>query len=258
MLLFRILFAKCRKICVAANWSYAFFVRSFGYALFYSRKDIDRKKLFCILTCICVLVALCVMTASAKTYSGTCGTNVTWSLDTSTGLLEISGSGDMADYSFSSAPWHSYCGRIKTVTIGDSVTSIGEYAFYDCSSLESITIPDSVTSIGISAFYECSGLTSITIPDSVTSIGDRAFHSCCSLTSITVDNNNTAYSSDEYGVLFNKDKTMLIQYPKGNTRSAYTIPDSVTSIGARAFYECSGLTSITIPDSVTSSGEDAF
>ena len=139
--------------------------------------------------------------------------------------------------------------------IPDSVTSIGDRAFYKCSSLTSIIIPDSVTSIGDHAFHNCSGLTSITIPDSVTSIGDHAFYNC--LTSITVSENNKYFSSLN-GVLFNKDKTELITYPIGNERTEYTIPDSVTSIGNFIFYNCSSLTSITIPDSVTSIGNFAF
>ena len=139
--------------------------------------------------------------------------------------------------------------------IPDSVTFIGDRAFYKCSSLTSIIIPDSVTSIGDHAFHNCSGLTSITIPDSVTSIGDHAFYNC--LTSITVSENNKYFSSLN-GVLFNKDKTELITYPIGNERTEYTIPDSVTSIGNFIFYNCSSLTSITIPDSVASIGNSAF
>ena len=135
------------------------------------------------------------------------------------------------------------------------VTSIGEYAFWDCKSLTSVTIPNSATSIGEAAFANCSGLTSITIPSSVTNIGISTFGGCKGLTSIKVDNSNAVYSS-ENGVLFNKAKNTLIQYPKGKSGS-YTIPNNVNSIGNSAFNSCR-LTSITIPNSVTSIGEGAF
>ena len=141
--------------------------------------------------------------------------------------------------------------------IPNSVTSIGDWAFYECSSLKNITIPNSVTSIGSDAFYNCSSLTSITIPESVTSIGDNAFWGCSSLKSINVSENNKNYCSVD-GVLINKDKTRLIQYPIKKEGTSYKIPNSVTSIGDWAFYECSSLKNITIPNSVTSIGSDAF
>ena len=154
--------------------------------------------------------------------------------------------------------WAFYdCRSLTSVTIGDSVTSIGGGTFVRCTSLTSITIPDRVTSIGGNAFRDCNSLTSITIPDSVTSIGGNAFFLCSSLTSINVGAGNLNYT-DVNGVLFNKGKTVLLTYPEGKTGATYTIPDSVTSIGELAFYDCLSLTSITIPDGVTSIGERAF
>ncbi len=148
------------------------------------------------------------------------------------------------------------CSGLTSITIGDSVTSIGEDAFSNCTGLTSITIPNSVTSIGECAFSSCTGLTSITIGDSVTSIGEDAFYDCTGLTNINVDADNPNYCS-ENGVLYNKAKTTLIRYPGGKTGS-FTIPNSVTSIGNSAFDGCTGLTSVTIPDSVTSIGDYAF
>ena len=330
-----------------------------------------KKKILSLAVVMAMLLSFMPVIAQAAT-SGTCGANLTWTLDDN-GTLTISGTGNMTDWSSPSyVPWYSsrdsikdviignsvtsigkyafaYCSSLKSVTIGnsvtsigygafaycsslksvvipdsvesigegafyecsslesvtignsvtsiggkafyncsslgsgvipDSVTSIGEWAFGDCSSLTSVVIPDSVTSIGYAAFYECSSLGSVVIPDSiesigewafaycsslervvipdrVTSIGTGAFYDCSSLESISVDINNQYYSS-ENGILFNKDKTTLIQYAIGKTDTQYTIPDSVTSIGDGAFSDCSSLESVTIGNSVESIGDCAF
>ena len=143
------------------------------------------------------------------------------------------------------------CTGLTEITIPNSVTSIDNSAFSNCTELTSITIPNSVTSIEEYAFSDCTGLTEITIPDSVTSISGSAFWGCTGLTAINADVNSNHYSSID-GVLFSKDKSCLISYPIGKSNKKYTIPDSVTSIGKDAFYGCTGLIEITIPDSVTS------
>ena len=193
---------------------------------------------------LCAILALCI-TANAEVYSGYCGgdgdgTNLTWTLDTSTGVLEIDGAGIMDSYEFDyvmylfyEPPWYSYKSSVKSVTLGDDVTSIGECAFYNCSSLTNLNISNAA------------------------SIGYDALSGCYSIKSITANDTNTKYSSDEYGVLFDKNKTTLIQYPVGNSRSSYSVPATVTSIGKYAFEYCDALTSVYMP-SVTSIGWSAF
>jgi len=148
------------------------------------------------------------------------------------------------------------CEGLKSITIANSVTSIGDFAFSSCDGLTSIAIPDSVKSIGHSAFEHCYALKNIDISESVKSIGDETFSDCRKLTSINVSNANKFYSS-ENGVLFNKSKTELIRYPSNKTDSSYTVPNSVISIGKGAFDSC-GLANIIIPDSVASIGARAF
>ena len=128
--------------------------------------------------------------------SGSCGGNVTYTFNSSTGVLTIKGKGNMKDYhegaddASSDSPF--YYSHIKTVIISSGVTSIGSYAFYDCDGLTSITIPSSVTSIGDHAFDDCGGLTSITIPNGVKSIGDFAFSGCFGLTRIKIPDSITS------------------------------------------------------------------
>ncbi len=250
----------------------------------------NAKRMLSILFAVALLITalpMSVFTVSAESYNGTCGDNLTWTFDEASGELVIEGTGEMKDYGYECdygkcySPWYSLVSSIKSVVIGNGVTSIGDWAFYECNSLTSITLPDSVTSIGEDAFYECNSLTRITIPtsvttidsgafgscnsltsimipDSVTSIGDYAFVYCTSLKSIEVNNSNQHYSSDSFGVLYNKDKTKLIQYPIGNERTVFAIPDGVTSIEDYAFSGCYNLTGVTIPDGVISIGYGAF
>ena len=179
------------------------------------------------------IVSVVDFSAFADVKTGKCGDNVTYSLDTETGVLTISGTGKMTAFSRFDSPFY-YNSSVKTVIIENGVTSIGDYAFEGCTRL-----------------------TSITIPDSVTSIGSNVILGCTSLTSIEVSYDNENYSSVN-GVLFNKDKSELITYPAGKTDCEYAIPNSVISIGDSAFENCGSLTSVTIPDSVISIGNSAF
>ncbi|MBR2381800.1 MAG: leucine-rich repeat domain-containing protein [Clostridia bacterium] len=167
----------------------------------------------------------------------------------------------VGDYTFSG------CTSLTSVTIPDSVTSIGSSAFYSCTSLTSVTIPDSVTSIGNDAFRNCTSLTSITIPDSVTGIDNYAFQGCSSLASITIPDSVTSIGIGAFSgctglksITISASLISISDYTfSGCTLLAsVTIPDSVKSIGIGAFSSCTWLRSIIIPDSVTSIGESAF
>lgn len=203
----------------------------------------------------------------------------------------------IGDYAFE------FCDLLKEINFGNSVTRIGSDAFYECTALTSVVIPDSVTTIDSSfnfcenlktvsfgkglksieslAFQHCA-LEYLSLPASVENIDEFAFAHCYNLINISVEENNQYYSSDEYGALFNKDKTKLIKYPVGNRREHYVIPEGVVSIEREAFQgsggissiiiggganpdidveefeECSVLKEIVMPNSVKSIGESAF
>ena len=159
------------------------------------------------------------------------------------------------------------CTGLTSITIPESVTSIGNNAFAICTGLTSITIPESVTSIGDYAFEGCRGLTSITIPESVTSIGDGAFFCCSSLISITIPESVNYIGSN----IFSGCNRLQVPSIKKNIKrikkyafayrtniTSITIPEGVTSIGACAFRECSSLTSITLPENLKVIGWSAF
>jgi hypothetical protein len=203
--------------------------------------------------------------------------------------LTLTGTGSIPDRAFASTDREidskNYdCAKITRVTIGNGITGIGQYAFSGCSGLTSIDIVNGITSIGQYAFSNCANLEKITvapgnstyssvdgilynkaqsqmylvpqklsgsvnIPSGITSIGERAFSNRTKLTHINVASANSKYSSLN-GVLFDKEKKLLIQYPAGRTDS-YTIPSTVETIGEYAFEGCAKLTSVTIPNSYT-------
>ena len=240
--------------------------------------------------------------------SGKCGENLTWSVDAEN-VLTISGTGAMWDYEevvdaqggHTSAPWYAYsptelvleegityigefafyrCGFTGGLTLPESLTSIGIYAFSQCYGFTgslvlpenltsiggsafllcrgfagSLTLPQNLTSIEWGAFLGCSGLTSVTIPKSVKEIAGGAFSNCSNLSSIIVDGNTNYDSVDN--VLFNKDHTTLLSYPAGKKDTSYVVPESVKSIGVCAFVGAD-LSSLTLPQDLTSIGWGAF
>ncbi len=222
---------------------------------------------------------------------GQCGENVFWKLDDQ-GKLTVFGEGKMAFYFAVDGPdseelyakyypnwnWRVYCDQIVEVEIQNGVTSIAEDAFYqfeklqkvtlpdtleeiegaafhDCCLLKSIDIPDSVKVIGQHAFANCHGLTDVSIPSGVQSIGDGAFESCTGLNAITVAADNKYYTS-ENGILFNKEKTVLIQCPA--TKVSVVIPPDVTAIGYAAFSGSRDLKRVSMPKNLTIIGGAAF
>ena len=156
-----------------------------------------------------------------------CGVNCKWIFDEKTRTLFIKGEGAMKNYDFdeeqdkSSVPWNPFNEEIKHVVIDQRITTIGNYAFCNCTSLSSITIPDIVTTIESGAFFKCTSLKTITLPESVTIIGDKAFENCTSMTSLT-------------------------------------LPENLKVIGSRAFYGCSQMKLLTLPNGELSVGESAF
>ena len=148
------------------------------------------------------------------------------------------------------------CENLETVVLGDGIKKISNSLFNGCASLSDINIPASVTEIDGSAFEGCASLASIDIPANVTNIVEYAFYGCKNLASINVDDKNTTYASVD-GVLYNKEKTILIQAP-GKLQGKFTIPSGVTNIASGAFGSCEGLTGLEIPASVTSISEYAF
>ena len=302
----------------------------------------DMKK-----TALLLVLALLVMlvTPSAQAASNKCGDNITWSYNSNTKTLTITGSGRMYDYAYGKNPWYSKRASIEkvvvtgdityigghafhnmhgTYSLPDTVLRIGEYAFSynDMTSLhmpsrleeigrcafqgvcylESITIPSRVhtiesdafqhcfvpvitlnaelKTIGREAFYNASYVTELNLPEGLENIGDCAFAYCARLTEITIPGSVTTFNYNAFarcpalqaiyvgegstilssrdGVLFDKDGTMLMQYPAGRAAESYTVPSSVTQIRGNAFQKCANLQSATIPGSVSALPANAF
>lgn len=180
--------------------------------------------------------------AAALADSGTCGDNVSWTFDSTTGVLTISGSGAMTDYTNYESPFYQNS-AITKIIIGDGVTSIGNAAFLSCDFLTEVKMPDSLTRIGSFAFQKCGSLTNVEIPSGVTSIGKQAFQSS-GLQSIAIP--------------FGVERIEGSTFSSCRNLESVQIPSSVTSIEGKAFMSCSSLTDVEIPSSVTSIGQQTF
>lgn len=218
-----------------------------------------------LLLCVAIATIMCALCFSlnAVNYSGKCGgegdgSNITWSFDTDTGLLKFEGTGKMANYGPDGAfpsPWYfNYTNNIRSVEIGEGITSIGSCAFYRCVNLASTVIPEGVTTLGDSAFSACRSLKEIYIPSTVEKIGTRTFSWFVGLEKITVSENNPVFHSDGNCIIETATKTLLT----GCNTSVIPTDGSVTTIGDNAFSGCNGLSSIVIPDCITSIGECPF
>ena len=172
--------------------------------------------------------------STGAVYTGTLGENVSWSLDTGTGALTVTGSGAMGDYSFEGSPLWNYRSYIKSVTIADTVTSVGDNVFQGCSNLTTVDLGSGITKIGDSAFYKCKALTEIVLPNNVATISYRSFYACYALTEISIPNTVTTIGSYAFQACSN-----LI---------SVTIGSGVASIGYYAFYSCDKLSKVVISD----------
>lgn len=188
-----------------------------------------KKRILSLVIVMVMIISFMPVIARAAT-SGTCGENLTWTLD-SNGTLTISGTGAMEDHYYSSdVPWYSGKDKIKTVDIKNGVTTIGERAFSNYRSLTSVTIPDSVTTIRGRVFVGCDSLRSVIIPNSVTTIGEHAFSGCRGLRSVSIGNSVVIIGDG----VFNRCESL----------TSITIPNSVTEIGDGAFSSCDSLTDV--------------
>ena len=220
------------------------------------------KKIIQVLIVLIVLIASPSTRVEATSSSGTYGENLTWTLDEN-GTLTISGDGEM----IGGTPASSIFSSATKVIIEEGITSIGNYAFYQCSNLTEVSIPSSVISIGDYAFYQCTGLTEVSIPSNVTSIGTFVFYECSGLREISIPFGVTCIRYCTFYRCGNLEKVSIPSSVTYIENSAFcycrnleeiNFPSSLISIGDDAFSLCSSLTKVSIPSSVINIGTSAF
>ncbi len=194
------------------------------------------------------------LSAYAGSFSGKCGNNVSYTLNTDTGVLTITGTGDMNNYAFQGTPWYSNIDYIKTVKISQGVTSIGEGAFENCSNLICITIPDGITNIGSYAFNNCLNLDDFNMPTTVKYIGDSAFIACNELGAISISKNiisigKDAFSRDNSGSIKYSDMAIYFQgtHEEWNKKSISNIgSEEIRFLSGDYYYSVENNTCVTI------------
>ncbi len=213
-----------------------------------------------------LIVSLSVLVQPAlATANGTCGENLTWTLDEN-GVLTISGSGDMYDFDSDNMPWADYEEDIKFVEIEDGVTSIGDFAFFSLGAMADISIANSVASIGEQALSFCASLTAVKLPEGLTSISDGLFFWCENLVAVEIPDSVTSIGMMAFSM---SEKLTDVKLPSGLTSigmeafyccnlTSVVIPNTLTSIGDSAFSSCSNLTSVMLQDGLTSIGSSMF
>ena len=209
-----------------------------------------KKTLSFILALLMVFSLLPVSALADTTASGTCGNNLTWTLDEN-GVLTITGTGymnfrsdgdEVEDIEY--APWQAYKSRIKSVVIGEGVLNVQGCAFYCFDNLEEVTLPEGIQWIGTEAFLNCTKLTKINLPDGITDIGSDAFSDCSSLKEITIPDTVVSIDVGAFGGCSGLTKVR--------------IPDGIDRIEGSMFYGCTNLTEVILPDSITTIGDCAF
>lgn len=231
-----------------------------------------KRLLSMILALSMMLTILPVNAITALAANDSCGANLTYELtqntdDPDTYTLTIRGEGAMYNYSSSTVPWNAQKSKITSVVIGNGVTSIGDYAFEDCSALKMLNIPQSVTEIGSKAFRGCSALTSLALPQTVNRIGNTAFQGCSNLETINIP---SSVKLIEHDTFHGCEKLNDVTIPAGVTLIGYCafeackafknieIPEGVTTIKRNAFEDCTQLETVVIPSTATDICNSAF
>lgn len=187
-----------------------------------------------------------------------CGPNATWAFDSETGILRISGYGQMTDFSYHGLPWESIVNEIKSVVIEPGITSIGNYAFNNCSNLIDISIPEGIETIGLNAFADCVNLTRVTLPKSLSQVGEGAFYCCNSLQEVNISDLSAWCRIDFPGHAANPAHITHKLLLNGKEITDLVVPEDICHLGSYTFQGCSNIKSIILSDRLSSIGEGAF